>query len=43
MGARFVGHWLGYVSNIQNLNLLNAIPPAVTNVNLFVAGAPRSR
>jgi len=38
MSARFVGYWLGYVSNIQNLNLLNAIPSVVTNVNLFVAG-----
>ena len=38
MAPRFVGYWLGYVSNIQNLNPLYAIPPAVTNVNLFVAG-----
>lgn len=38
MAARFVGYWLGYVSNIGNLNLLNTIPAEVTNVNLFVAG-----
>lgn len=35
---RFVGYWLGYVSNPQNLNALYSIPTAVTNVNLFVAG-----
>jgi hypothetical protein len=38
MSARFVGYWLGYVQNSNNLNLLNQIPSVVTNVNLFKGG-----